>query len=481
MLIIFFISYLASKRTNNVADYLLGNRQFNALTTALAAGASGLSGWVMLALPGVVYINGLHEIWMVMGIIIGGYLNWALIAKRLRIYSSIANNALTVPEFLHNRFGSHQGQLRLAVALISLFFFTIYAASGLVGFALLFKELFHLPYNLGLWFGFGSIVFYTCIGGFIAVNWIDAFQGSLMLLSLITLPLIMWFHLHESYDLIHHLIQVNPNYFSVFHNISVIKVISLLGWGLGFFGQLHVVVRFMAVRRSQEIDLARAIAVTWKTLCLFGGFSIGLLGAILYVNPPLEKPETVFFHATTTLLPPLIVGVLVAAVLSAIMSSISAQLLICSSTLVEDIYIKYFKSSVTIKHQVRLNRSALVIIAFIALLLAAELKSSVMGLVSYAWSGLGATFGPVILFSLYCQKMTYRGALLGMILGALTTIGWKILASVSLSDIFQLYEIIPGFIACSLGIYLGSLYDIRHNQLSYSIIKQHNLFLKSLN
>lgn len=477
-LVVFFIGYLASRKTRNVSDYILGGREFNPYITALGAGASDMSGWLMLGLPGAVYVGGIGQIWMPIGLLIGAYLNWTFVAKRLRIYSEIAGNALTLPVYLSNRFNDKSGILRLTMAITSLIFFTVYAASGLAGFALLFKVLFNLPYALGLWFGFFSIVFYTCIGGFIAVNWVDVFQGSLMFFALLILPLSIWLHLQGGNDIAARLTLAHLNYTNPVKNISLLSIFSLLGWGLGYFGQPHILVRFMAARNSRHMNIAKNVCMVWMALCLIGAILVGLFGAALYVHTPLLKPEAIFLRAAMKLFAPAIAGVLFAAVLSAIMSTISAQLLVCSSALIEDIYTKFFNTHLSVKKEVRLNRIAIVVIALIALLLAVDPKSTILELVSYAWAGLGAAFGPIILFSLYWRRMTRNGALFGMVLGGIIVVLWKSLNG--LGGIFQLYELIPGFIACSLGIYFGSMLETRYHHLHKKVLQQHDVFVTKM-
>lgn len=477
-LIVFVIGYIASKRTRNISDYILGGREFNPYITALGAGASDMSGWLMLGLPGAVYISGLNQVWMPIGLTIGAFVNWTFVAKRLRVYSEIAKNALTLPIYLSNRFDDRSGILRLIMAITSLIFFTVYAAAGLAGFALLFKVLFHLSYSFGLWFGFLSIVFYTCLGGFIAVNWVDVFQGSLMFFALLILPLMIWFHFHGIDKITMRLSLLHLDYINPFKGVGIISILSLLGWGLGYFGQPHILVRFMAARSSKHMMIARNVCMSWMVLCLIGAILIGLFGAALYAHAPLQKPETIFLRSAVLLFTPAVAGILLAAVLSAIMSTISAQLLVCSSALIEDIYGKLFNTNLSMKQGVKLNRIAVVIIALVALVLAYDPTNSVLGLVAYAWAGLGAAFGPVILFSLYWSKMTRNGAFLGILLGGTTVILWRALSSSG--GIFALYELIPGFILCCLGVYIGSRYDIKRQHLKKRVIEQHRSFVEKI-
>ena len=474
-LLVFFIGYVASRRMHNAFDYLLGGRSFNSYITALGAGASDMSGWLLLGLPGAVYISGLSEIWMPVGLIIGAYLNWLFVAKRLRIFSEITNNALTLPGYVSNRFCDRSGILRLVMAITSLLFFTVYAASGLAAFALLFKVLFGLPYTAGLWFGLLSIFFYTYLGGFIAVNWIDVFQGSLMLFALLIAPVAIWLHLHGAHEITARLSALHIEYTNPLKGVGIISFLSLLGWGFGYCGQPHILVRFMAARSSKSISVAKNVCMVWMILCLIGAVLVGLFGAALYVHAPLAKPETVFLHTAVSLFTPAMAGILLAAVLSAIMSTIAAQLLVCSSALIEDIYLRFLAKKIRVKSEIKLNRIAVVIIALVALLLALDPNNSVLTLVSYAWAGLGAAFGPVILLSLYWRRMSRNGALLGMILGGVTVVLWRSLHV--LGGVFELYELIPGFIVSSLGIYFGSIYDMQQNRLHQQVLQQYNKFI----
>ena len=299
-----------------------------------------------------------------------------------------------------------------------------------------------------------------------------------MFFALLILPLMIWFHLHGSTQISTRLSLLHLDYMNPFKGVGIMSILSLLGWGLGYFGQPHILVRFMAARTSKHMGIARNVCMIWMVLCLIGSVLIGLFGAALYAHSPLSKPETVFLRSAVSLFTPAVAGILLAAVLSAIMSTISAQLLVCSSVLIEDIYGRLFNTNLSNKQGLKLNRVAVLVIALTALLLALDPKNSVLGLVSYAWAGLGAAFGPVILFSLYWDKITRNGALLGIILGGLTVVLWKSLAS--LGGIFHLYELIPGFILCCFGIYLGSLYDIKRRPLKKSMIEQHKLFLTKL-
>ncbi len=480
-LIVIAIGYVASRRTHNTADYVLGGRIFNPYITALGAGASDMGSWLLLGLPGAVYLNGINHIWLPIGLTLGAFVNWTYVAKRLRVYSELARDSLTLPLYLSNRFLDRSGILRMSMAIIALIFFTVYISSGLAGFALLFQVIFHLHYYVGLWIGLGSIVIYTLMGGFIAVNWIDFFQGSLMLFALIILPIVIGFHLfdhHHHFNLDARLAMVHLGNLNPFNNVTTLSIISLLGWGLGYFGQPHILVRFMASRKPQYMDTARNVCMTWMILCLAGAIFVGLFGAAYYAHEPLMRPETVFLRTSVSLFSPIVSGILLSALLSAIMSTIAAQLLVCSSALIEDIYEKLFDKDLAPKRELFFNRIAVILVAIVALFLALDPKNTVLKLVSYAWAGLGAAFGPTVLLSLYWKKMTRNAAVIGILLGGLTVLIWESLANVG--GIMKLYSLIPGFLVSTVAIVVVSLSESKHHRLNHRVLGQHDNFVEEM-
>lgn len=453
--IIYLIGFIASKRAKSSAGYLLGNRSFNPYVTALSAGASDMSGWLLLALPGAVYVAGLNHIWIAVGLLIGAYCNWLFVAKRLRLASFHANNALTIPEYLRVRFEDNKDVIGLAVAVISLIFFSFYAASGFVAFAKLFSNLYAIHYSTALIFAVIITTVYILIGGFTAVNWVDVFQGLLVLAALLVLPILMLVKI-GGVDQLSYIVHHHPNHFNIFHGMSIVSMVSLLGWGLGYFGQPHILVRFMAAKRPDSMPVSRRIGILWMFLCLFGAISVGILGFALFSPSVVHKPEEIFLIATNTLVQPTFAGILMAAVLSAIISTSSAQMLISSSALIEDILLKFFPQQISDHCEVLLDKAGVVIVAMIAMILAYNPNSSILKLVSYAWAGLGATLGPAILLSLYWRRTTKAGVIVGLLVGTLFAIIWPELSGIG--GIFAVWAVVPGFFGSMLSIYLVSLF-----------------------
>ena len=437
------IGLWAYKATDSVDDYILGGRGMGPAVTALSVGASDMSGWLLLGLPGAVYLGGLGEAWIGVGLVFGAWLNWLLVAKRLRIYTEFADNALTLPDFFEKRFEDSKGLLKLVSAVTILVFFTFYASSGMVGGAILFEKVFGLDYTLSLIIGSTIIVSYTFVGGFFAVSWTDFFQGCLMLIALLIVPVAI-FSLPETqagFD------NIDPAMLSMFNeNTTIIGLASLLAWGLGYFGQPHILSRFMAIESPSDVKVSRRIAMIWMLIALVGALATGLAGHLYFASEPLSNPETVFIHLAHAAFNPWIGGLLIAAILSAIMSTIDSQLLVCSSVITEDFYKKWLRPEASSKELMLVGRIGVVAIAVIAGIVAMNPESSVLGLVSYAWAGFGAAFGPVVLLSLFWKGYSRDGAIATIVIGAITVVVWKQLSG----GIFDLYEILPGFILATL-------------------------------
>jgi sodium/proline symporter len=452
MLLIGFVAY---RMTDNLSDYVLGGRRLGGGVAALSAGASDMSGWLLLGLPGAMYAAGMNQIWIAVGLSIGAYLNWQFVAKRLRVYTEVAKDSITVPDYLENRFRDDSNLLRVISALVILLFFTFYTSAGMVGGAILFEKSFGLDYKVALWVGATVIISYTFLGGFLAVCWTDFFQGLLMFLALVLVPIVVVAADGGWTETVNKVGSIDPTKLDVWHEMTILSIISLMAWGLGYFGQPHIVVRFMAVRSSAEIPKARLIGMTWMVLSLYGAIFTGFAGIAYYADQPLENAETVFIGLSQVLFNPWVAGVLLAAILSAIMSTIDSQLLVSSSALTEDFYKSILRKQASDTELVWVGRIAVIAIALIAIFIAYNPQSRVLDLVAYAWGGFGAAFGPVIILSLFWKRMTRNGALIGMILGAGTVIVWKEMSG----GLFDVYEIVPGFILCTVGIVVVSLID----------------------
>jgi sodium/proline symporter len=440
----------------NFDDYILGGRSLGSVVTALSAGASDMSGWLLMGLPGAIFLAGISESWIAIGLIAGAWLNWLLVAGRLRVHTEHNNNALTLPDYFTHRFEDHSRVLRIFSAIIILVFFTIYCASGIVAGARLFESTFGLSYGTALWAGALATILYTFVGGFLAVSWTDTVQATLMIFALILAPVMILNATGGLEPAFAAIESVNPAHFDLFKGATFVGVISLLAWGLGYFGQPHILARFMAADSVKSMRSARRIGMTWMILCLAGAVGVGFFGIAYFAAHPeqagavTENPERVFIELAKLLFNPWVAGVLLSAILAAVMSTLSCQLLVCSSALTEDFYKAFLRKHASQKELVWVGRLMVLLIAVIAIAIASNPENRVLGLVSYAWAGFGAAFGPVVLFSLLWKGMTRNGALAGMIVGAVTVVVWKQLGWLGL------YEIVPGFILASLAIVVFS-------------------------
>ncbi|MDU6412111.1 MAG: sodium/proline symporter PutP [Yersiniaceae bacterium] len=451
------IGLLAYRRTNNFDDYILGGRSLGSVVTALSAGASDMSGWLLMGLPGAIFISGISESWIAIGLTLGAYLNWKLVAGRLRVHTEANNNALTLPDYFTSRFEDKSRLLRIISAIVILVFFTIYCASGIVAGARLFESTFGMSYETALWAGAAATILYTFIGGFLAVSWTDTVQASLMIFALILTPIIVVMAVGGIDTSMLVIEAKNPAYVDMFKGLNLVAILSLLGWGLGYFGQPHILARFMAADSHHTIRSARRISMVWMILCLAGTIAVGFFGIAYFNNNPSlagnvsENGERVFIELAKILFNPWIAGILLSAILAAVMSTLSCQLLVCSSAITEDLYKAFLRKGASQRELVWVGRLMVLVVALVAIALAANPENRVLGLVSYAWAGFGAAFGPVILISVMWSRMTRNGALAGMLVGAITVIVWKQYAWL------DLYEIIPGFLFAAIAIVVVSL------------------------
>ncbi|ADZ92631.1 sodium/proline symporter PutP [Marinomonas mediterranea] len=459
LIVMLGIGLYAYKLTSNSEDYFLGGRSLGPWPTAISAGASDMSGWLLLGLPGYAFASGMESLWLAGGLLAGTWLNWLICAKRLRTYSIQTDNALTLPDFLAKRFNDKSKLIQTISAFFILLFFLFYTSSGLVAGGKLFETVFGLDYTYAVIIGTVCVVSYTLFGGFLAVAWTDLVQGLMMAAALVIVPVIAldgsWSELHAT------LAAKNPELLTVWNNVkgeplSAIGIISLVAWGLGYFGQPHILARFKASRSNKDIGTARRIAVTWTALSMAGALAVGFVG-ITYVDTNLAgslgDSEKIFMVLVNAVFHPVVAGILLAAILAAIMSTADSQLLVSSSALAEDFYKQIIKKDASPEHIVNVGRFGVVAISLIALTLAMNPDSSVLGLVSYAWAGFGAAFGPAIILSLFWRNMNRNGALAGIIVGGVTIVIWKQLSG----GIFDVYEIVPGFILSTISIIVISL------------------------
>jgi len=437
------------KRTVHIEDYLLGGRRMGRWVTVLSAQASDMSGWLLMGLPGAVFLMGVNQSWIAIGLFLGTVVNWLMVAPRLRVFTGYTES-LTISSFLEERFQDPTGLLRIVSAIIILLFFTIYASSGLVGAGKLFESMFSIDYRLAVFLGGLVIILYTFMGGFLAVCWTDLFQGSLMFIAIIIVPTIAFFSsggvsgiagAMAAKEISTSIIPSGP--------VPLLMIISTAAWGLGYFGQPHILSRFMSIKSVREIPSSATIAIIWVLFSLGFAVVVGLVAIPMFPEVTGGDSEKVFIYLVRALFNPWVGGILLAAILSAIMSTIDSQLLVSSSALTEDFYKKVIKKDAGEKELILIGRISVLIISLIAMLLALNPNNSILGLVSYAWGGFGAAFGPVILAALFSEKTNWKSALAGMVTGTLVLIIWERLGYGAV-----MYEIVPGFVANSLTIWI---------------------------
>lgn len=471
------IGAIYSKRTKSAEDYFLGGRGLGGWVGAMSAQASDMSGWLLMGLPGSIYLLGTGEIWVSLGLFIGTLLNWILVAGRLRRYTIRANNSVTLPEYFENRFHDKSKALILVSSIVFIIFFLVYTASALSSGAKLFNVVFGLDYTWALLIGTIVILVYTFLGGFMAVCTTDFIQGIMMIVMILAVPIILLFII-EPGSIMTTLTAsgvdggasayLNP-FMSGASSISWTTVVSGLAWGLGYCGMPHILVRFMAIKSEKEMKKSKIIANVWNFLAL-GVVSVLAILARVYLFPKigvLADSEHIVVMTVKELFTnefaiPFIAGIFLCAILAAIMSTADSQLLVTASAVSKDIYADVFKKgkNVSEKKVLWISRLVVVIVAGAAFLIALNPNSSIMGLVSDAWAGLGAAFGPVVVLSLYWKKTTKAGALSGMIAGALTVIIWDYIPFVggqTIGAATGLYSLIVGFVIGLIAVIVGSL------------------------
>lgn len=448
-------------KTQDLADYILGGRQLNPWVTSMSSVASDMSGWMLMGLPGFAYVAGVSAYWIAIGLALGTWMNWHFVAKRLRNYTQLANDSLTIPDFFENRFRDTSKILRMISAIFIFIFFLIYTSSGFVAGGKLFNTVFGIPYLWSLIISAGVVVSYTFLGGFKAVCWTDFCQGILMFVAVITVPATGIYLLGGPSLTIQTLTTNFPEHLNLFTNpdgssLSFVAIISLLGWGLGYFGQPHILVRFMAIRSAKDIVAATKIAMTWIGFSLTAAVVIGLVGRV-YINPPLTGSaiETVFMVMTEQFYTSFFAGVILSAILAAIMSTASSQLLVTASSIAQDFYQSLIRKNASEQELVLVSRITVVIVSLLAIIVASDPNNLVLDLVAYAWAGFGAAFGPLVLVSLFWKNATRNGALAGILVGGSTVLIWKYFGNPNL------YEIIPAFFASLLAIIIVSKLDAK--------------------
>lgn len=446
-----------SRRQKNLSSYILGDRQLGPWLTSMSAEASDMSGWMLMGLPGYAYLHGLSAFWTGIGLIVGTWANWVLVSQRLRNYTEVADNSLTIPDYLSNRFEDRKNGLRLICALFIILFFIIYTSSGFVAAGKLFNTIFGIPYLHALLLGAFVVVFYTFLGGFSAVALTDFIQGTMMFFTVLYVPVAATIALGGPMPTLDILSKEGSDFFSFFPDSTgisalLVMIVSSLGWGLGYFGQPHILVKFMAIGDPKELKKSTRIAMTWVLLSLSFAIAIGVVGKA-YLSTPLENAnaERVFILMAESLSAPFITGIIWSAILAAIMSTSSSQLLVTSSAVSRDLFQAFLKKDASEKTLIRVSRLSVLLVSAIAVYLGSDPNSYIFSIVSYAWAGFGACFGATVLLSLYWKRMTLKGAYAGVIVGGLTVLIWKHF------EWFGLYELVPGFFFSVAAIVIVSL------------------------
>lgn len=470
-LLIAYIGWTGWRKTAEYDEYMIGGRGLHPFVAALSAGASDMSGWLLMGLPGAIYVSGLNQTWIAAGLVIGAWFNWKLTAPRLRSYTKIAHNSITVPSFLENRLHDNSKVLRVSAGLIILLFFTFYVSSGMVAGGRYWESTFGGNYIVGMLLVAVITVVYTLFGGFLAVSYTDTVQGIIMFIALMMVPTVGIVYLinhGNSFTDVFSFAAHNPypgsgaepvsDFFNPLSGIPAITIIGLLGWGLGYFGQPHIIVRFMALRSAKDATEGRRWGIGWQALCMIGAVLVALTATVFFATNPdasvtdAESYETIFLDMTRILFHPLIAGLILTAVLAAIMSTISSQLLVSSSALIEDLFKATVNKSLRPKTYMTLSRAAVALIAVIAAAIAANPNSSILNLVGFAWAGFGSAFGPILLAALYWPRLNTPGATAGMITGAVVSFAWGMSPLTN-----TLYEIVPGFLAATIVLVIVTL------------------------
>ena len=455
------IGLYAARSTSSLKDYVLGGRSLGKVITGLSAGASDMSGWLLMGLPGALYVAGISQAWIAIGLTIGSWCNWKFVAARLRSFTQNASDALTLPDYFSARFKDKMRITAVISAFVILIFFVVYCASGMVSGARLFEQTFGLDYQNALLIGAVSTILYVCIGGFLAVSWTDAVQATLMIFALVITPVIIIADVGSISEANALVAAKGPDMANILKGTTFIGLISLAGWGLGYMGQPHILVRFMAASTVRGMGGARRISIAWMIFCLLGAVMVGYYGVAFAAKHPdisVDNPEQIFIIVTQTLFTPWLAGILLSAILAAVMSTLSCQLLVSSTTLPADFYHRLIRKSASQTELVWVGRIMLLLVAAVAYIIAMDPNSGILKLVSYAWAGFGASFGPTVLISVFWKKMTLPGAVFGMISGAVTVIVWEYF------NFLDLYSLVPGFIISCVVIFVVSLLTQKNNK-----------------
>ena len=461
---IFF--FVKSKKSESEKEYFLGGRNMNGLVAALSAGASDMSAWVLMGLPGSIYLYGVGKVWIAVGLMLGTIAAWIFVAPRLRRYSIVADDSITIPQFLTNRFMSQHKALQIICAVVFVIVYCVYSASSIVACGDLFKTVLGADPRIAMIVATAIIVLYTFLGGFNAVCWTDFFQGLLMLAALMLCPIIAVFALKAGSFTPGTSAALSENYYNVlssgsFDWASIADIISGFGWGLGYFGMPHIIVRFIAIRSEKDMKRSQIVGSCWTTVILIMSVIVGLLGRQLFGDSLSDSQSLVFVTMVRTFFPAFLAGVLLSAIIAAAMSTADSQLLASSSAFSSDVYKSVIRKNASNKEMMWAGRIVVVVIAIVAFIIASSPScKGIMALVECAWGAFGAAFGPAILLALYWKRFTYSGAVAGIVAGFVVDMAWYFF----LSGTTGVYEIVPGFICGLIAAVVVSLLSKKPSQ-----------------
>ena len=414
------------KKAASEGEFLLGNRSLNYLATAIATHSSDMSIWLFMGFPGAVYLGGIHQLWVPIGLLIGMYASWTYIAPKLRAETARLHST-TLSEYFEKKCNDTSGMLRLTTALFALFFFIFYIAAGLVGMGIMFETVFHLPYHVGVFIGLFTATAYTYFGGFIGVAWCDLFQGLFLVLMILLVPVYAFSTLTQGWQSISTIAQLKQIPLSFTHYTfqqGVTALLLALGWGLGYTGQPHILVNFMGIKNPNSIKRARFVGTLWQLITLGAAFAIGLIG-IAFFPQTLFNSELVFVSMVTQLFPAFFAGFILCAIIAAGLTTIDTQILVTSSIVVKDLYQRFFNPKAPSEKIIALSRLCIILLPLISFAIALCKIFSVYNLISFAWSGLGATCGPTVLYTLYTQGKKKHAPLIGSLVAGLIVIVWS--------------------------------------------------------
>ncbi|MGL4986701.1 MAG: sodium/proline symporter PutP [Treponemataceae bacterium] len=450
LIMMIIVGWRYARKNETSHDFFLGGRNTGPWMTALSAEASDMSAWLLMGLPGIAYVSGVKgAFWVAIGLLLGTYLNWLFVAKRLRKYSIHAKDAITIPEFFNNRFNDEKKIIGLIATIFILVFFTVYAASGFVACAKVFNSVYGMPYFSALVLGVVVILLYTLLGGYLAVVATDFIQGTIMFVALLLTAIGMVISLGGLNETILKVSEFGTSFVNPFggrgESYSILSLIGDFAWGLGYFGMPHILIRFMGLRSNAEVKISRRIATLWVTIALFAAVCVGVIGKAYLLPEILAQgtTDTVFIASIIKMFPSFIAGIFLCGIMAAAMSTADSQLLVASSAFSRDVYRGFMRKNASEKETLLMSRLTVIFVALIAFAIALNPTNSIFSLVSFAWGGFGSAFAPIILLSLFWRKTTRNGAIAGMLSGGFIAVLWFNLSG----GIFDVYEILPGFLA----------------------------------